>query len=65
MKYAVVIEGSDQGLAGCIPGSPGRRSQRTAEAEALENIADAIRGYLDVAMELTLSKGAKQVLVEI
>jgi predicted RNase H-like HicB family nuclease len=65
MKYAVVIEESDEGFAVSVPGLPGCHSQGTTEAEALENIADAIREYRNVAQELARSKGAKQAMVEV
>jgi predicted RNase H-like HicB family nuclease len=65
MQYAVVIEESDEGFAVSVPGLPGCHSQGTTEAEALVNITDAIREYLDVAQELARSKGAKQAMVEV
>ncbi|HBI47039.1 MAG TPA: HicB family protein [Planctomycetales bacterium] len=65
MKYAVVIEESDEGFAVSVPGLPGCHSQGTTEAEALVNIADAIRGYLEAAQELARSAGAKQATVEV
>jgi predicted RNase H-like HicB family nuclease len=65
MKYAVVIEESDEGFAVFVPGLPGCHSQGITEAEALVNIADAIREYLEVAQELARSKGAKQAMVEV
>ena len=46
MKYQVVLEESDEGFAVSVPSLPGCHSQGGTEAEALENIADAIRGYL-------------------
>jgi predicted RNase H-like HicB family nuclease len=65
IKYAVVIEESDEGFAVSVPGLPGCHSQGTTEAEALVNIADAIRGYLEAAQELARSAGAKQATVEV
>jgi predicted RNase H-like HicB family nuclease len=53
MKYAVVIEQSEEGFAVSVPGLPGCHSQGDTAAEALENVADAIREYLDVATELS------------
>ncbi|MBV9122746.1 MAG: type II toxin-antitoxin system HicB family antitoxin, partial [Planctomycetes bacterium] len=43
MKYTVLIEESDEGFAVSVPGLPGCHSQGSTEAEALANIADAIR----------------------
>jgi predicted RNase H-like HicB family nuclease len=52
MKYDVLIEESEEGFAVSVPGLPGCHSQGATREEALENIADAIREYLDVVREL-------------
>jgi predicted RNase H-like HicB family nuclease len=65
MKYTVVIEESDEGFAVSVPGLPGCHSQGATEAEALANIRDAIREYLEVVKELAQSAGAKQAEVEV
>lgn len=51
MRYRIAIHESDEGFAVSVPGMPGCWSQGTTEAEAIENIKDAIRGYLDVIDE--------------
>ena len=51
MKYRVRLEKSDEGIAVSVPGLPGCWSQGATEAEALTNIADAIREYLAVVDE--------------
>lgn len=51
MKYRVRLQKSDEGIAVSVPGLPGCWSQGTTEAEALANIADAIRDYLAVVDE--------------
>jgi len=65
VKYTVLIEESDEGFAASVPGLPGCHSQGTTEAEALANITDAIREYLDAVEELAASAGARQVAVEV
>jgi predicted RNase H-like HicB family nuclease len=65
MIYKVLIEESEEGFAVSVPGLPGCHSQGDTEAEALTNIADAIREYLDVAEELAVSAGAKLAAVEV
>ncbi len=65
MTYTVRIEESDEGFAASVPGLPGCHSQGETEAEALENIADAIREYREVAEELAKSAGAKLAAVEV
>ena len=63
MKYRVVIEESDEGFAVSVPGLPGCHSQGETEAEALENIADAIRAYLSVINELSQGKRVRDIEV--
>ncbi len=65
MKYTVLIEESDEGVAVSVPGLPGCHSQGDSEEEALANIVDAIREYLDAVQELAKSSGARQAAVEV
>ena len=65
VKYTVLIQESDDGFAASVPGLPGCHSQGETEAEAVANIRDAIREYLDVVKELAASAGTKQVAVEV
>jgi predicted RNase H-like HicB family nuclease len=51
MTYQVVLEESDEGFAVSVPSLPGCHSQGETEAQAMENIADAIRDYLDAIRE--------------
>ena len=52
MKYRVKLERTDEGYAVWCPGLPGCWSQGATEAEALENIADAIATHLATVEEL-------------
>jgi len=63
VKYKVVLEESDEGFAVSAPGLPGCHSQGATEAEALENIADAIAEYLAVVDGLNQGKIVRQVEV--
>ena len=65
MKYTVVIDESEEGFAVSVPGLPGCHSQGKTEAEAVANIKEAIREYLDVVLELAQSGGKKQLAVEV
>jgi predicted RNase H-like HicB family nuclease len=65
VKYTVLIQESDEGFAASVPGLPGCHSQGETEAEAVANIREAIREYLDVVRELAASAGTKQVAVEV
>jgi predicted RNase H-like HicB family nuclease len=50
-RYKVALARSEEGVSVSVPGLPGCWSQGRDEAEALENIRDAIRAYLVVADE--------------
>ena len=52
MKYRVALRKTDEGYSVSCPGLPGCWSQGRTQAEALENIRDAIREYLLAAEEL-------------
>jgi predicted RNase H-like HicB family nuclease len=65
MRYKVVVEESDEGFAVSVPGLPGCHSQGATQQEALANIADAIREYLDVAAELARSGAGREAEVEV
>jgi len=51
MKYKIALQKSDEGYSASAPGLPGCWSQGATEAEALENITEAIREYLSVVNE--------------
>jgi len=51
MQYRVAIHESEEGFSVSVPGLPGCWSQGATEAEAIENIKDAIREYLAVVDE--------------
>jgi predicted RNase H-like HicB family nuclease len=51
MTYKVVLIHSEEGYSVSCPSLPGCASQGDTEEEALENIKDAIREYLEVVNE--------------
>lgn len=51
MIYKVALRSTEEGFSVSVPGLPGCWSQGKSEAEALENIGDAIREYLAVVAE--------------
>lgn len=65
MRYKVVLEESDEGFAVSVPSLPGCHSQGSTESEALEDIADAIREYLDAIHERRRPVNAREVEVEV
>jgi predicted RNase H-like HicB family nuclease len=56
MRYKIALLKTDEGYSVSVPGLPGCWSQGATEEEALENIQDAIQGYL--ATRDTLLEGA-------
>jgi predicted RNase H-like HicB family nuclease len=52
MRYKIVLQKSEEGYSVSCPGLTGCWSQGATEAEALENIQDAIREYLAAVDEL-------------
>jgi predicted RNase H-like HicB family nuclease len=54
MKYPVALVRTEEGYSVSCPGLPGCWSQGATEAEALENIREALREYLEVAKELAV-----------
>ncbi len=65
MTYRVVLQHSDEGFAVSCPGLPGCWSQGADEQEALQNIQDAIREYLEAVTELTRGQVVREVEVKV
>ena len=63
MRYKVSLQKTDEGYSIWVPGLPGCWSQGKTEAEALENITDAIKAYLGTVEELTKDKESRYVEV--
>jgi len=59
MRYKVNLKKTEEGYSVWVPGLPGCWSQ--GEAEALENIKDAIQAYLETVEELTKDKESRYV----
>ena len=65
MKYKVIIKKTEEGYAVWCPGLPGCWSQGKTEAEALDNMKDAIETYLATVKELTKNKRSRVVEVAV
>jgi predicted RNase H-like HicB family nuclease len=65
MKYKIAIHESDEGFSVSVPGLPGCWSQGATEAEALENIRDAIREYLSVVEEQLKGEEVREVEITV
>ncbi len=63
MKYKIRLEKTEEGYAVWCPGLPGCWSQGETEAEALENIKDAIKTYLETVEILLKDKQTRMVEV--
>jgi predicted RNase H-like HicB family nuclease len=65
MKYKVILQRSEEGVAASVPGLPGCHSQGETEAEALENVRSAIQEYLAVVEEQTQGSEVREVEVTV
>ena len=65
MKYKVALKKSEEGYSVSVPGLPGCWSQGQTEKEALENIEDAIREYLEVAGELIEGSEVREIEIAV
>ena len=65
MKYRVKLERTDEGYAVWCPGLPGCWSQGVTEAEALENIRDAIATYMATVEDLLKDRTTRLVEVPV
>jgi predicted RNase H-like HicB family nuclease len=63
MKYKIALLRTDEGYSVSVPGLPGCWSQGATEAEALENVQDAIQEYLAVRDELLEGTEVREVEV--
>ena len=62
-RYTVSLLKSEEGYSVWVPGLPGCASQGETEQEALDNISDAIREYLEVVDELASEGDRREVTV--
>jgi len=64
-RYRVILRKSHEGYSVSCPGLPGCWSQGKTEAEALENIKDAIREYLEAVEDSVRGIRSREVVVTI
>jgi predicted RNase H-like HicB family nuclease len=64
-RYLVSLKKTDEGYSVSVPGLPGCWSQGSDEAEALENIRDAIREYLSAARELASEGEVREIALSL
>lgn len=65
MKYKVALVESEEGFSVSVPGLPGCWSQGTTEQEALQNIEQAIREYLEVVQDQLQGAQVREVEVTV
>jgi predicted RNase H-like HicB family nuclease len=63
MKFKIVLHRDEDGVSVSVPTLPGCWSEGATEEEALENITDAIREYLDVVMEEIAGQDIREIEV--
>ena len=63
MRYRIALHESEEGFAVSVPGLPGCWSQGASEAEAIENIKDAIREYLAVVEDQLRGEEVREIEV--
>lgn len=63
MKYKVLLKKSEEGYSVSCPGLPGCWSQGQSEEEALANIREAIREYLEARDAMVKDEGTREVEV--
>lgn len=59
--YVVSLKRTEEGFSVWVPGLPGCWSEGATEPEALDNIKDAIREYLDAARDLAAEDDVREV----
>jgi predicted RNase H-like HicB family nuclease len=65
MKYKIALRHDEEGYSVSVPGLPGCWSQGATEAEAVENIADAIREYLAARDEMIGDSDVREIEVAV
>lgn len=65
MKYKVVLLESEEGFSVSCPGLPGCWSQGETEEEALQNIKNAISGYLSAIAESLEDANVREIEVSV
>lgn len=65
MRYKVILHPTDEGISVSVPGLPGCWSEGQTEAEALENIQDAISEYLAAVSEQVDQADVREVEVSV
>lgn len=62
-RYVASLKKTDEGYSVWVPGLPGCALQGDTEQEALDNIASAVREYLEVVNELGIEGERREVSI--
>ncbi len=65
MRYRIALHESEEGFSVSVPGLPGCWSQGSTEAEAIENIKDALREYLEVINDQLRNEEVREIEVAV
>lgn len=63
MRYSIALHKSEEGFSVSVPGVPGCWSQGSTEAEAIENIKDALREYFEIINEQLRNEEVREIEV--
>lgn len=63
MLYQILLDKNEEGYSVSCPGLPGCWSQGETEEEAIENIKDAIKTYLQTIVDISKDKETR--LIEV
>ena len=65
MKYKIVLNKTDEGYSVSCPGLPGCWAQGKTEAQAIDNIKDAIQEYLAAVYASVKDSNVREVEIAI
>jgi len=65
MRYKIALHKSEEGVSVSVPGLPGCWSQGATEQEAMDNIRDAIREYLEAVNEQLRGEDVREIEVAV
>ncbi len=65
MRYKVVLQRSEEGVAASVPGLPGCWSQGANDQEALANTSSAVQEYLAAVADETRGADVREIEIAV